>query len=71
MIHGEKVAGTRYIIENIMKNSSPCPYWIGHIIFQKRLLSNLLFEKWYKRPQASYRLYWRLHPEEYEKSIRG
>lgn len=67
MIHGEKIAGTRYIIENIMKNAGACPYWIGHSIVQNRLFGDLLFEKWCKRPSKSYNLYWKLHPKELEK----
>jgi hypothetical protein len=42
-----------------------CPYWIGHARYKNRLLGDLLFEKWNKRPQSAYKLYWRLHPDEY------
>jgi len=69
MIHGEKIAGSRYIIQNIMKNARPCPYWIAHSIVQNRLFGDLLFEKWCKRPSKSYNLYWKLHSEEYKNTL--
>jgi hypothetical protein len=67
MIHGEKIAGTRFIINNIMNHSGCCPYWNSHREVQNRLLGKLLFDKWYKRPSSSYKLYWKQHPEELKK----
>lgn len=45
-----------------------CPYHVGHAAVKKRSLNDLLFEKWNKRPSGAYKLYWRLHPEEYAAS---
>jgi len=67
MLHGEKIAGSRAIINIVMKHSGSCPYWNSHREVQSRLLGKLLFDKWYKRPYSSYKLYWKLHPEELEK----
>lgn len=47
-----------------------CPYHVGHAAIKKRLLNDLLFEKWNKRPQTAYKLYWRTHPGEYEASCK-
>ena len=41
-----------------------CPYHLVHREIKGRLLGNLLFEKWIKRPNSAYKLYWRTHPKE-------
>lgn len=41
-----------------------CPYHRVHAKIKGRLLGDLLFEKWHKRPTSAYKLYWRLHPKE-------
>jgi len=59
------MGGWRFTLKHRFKNG-PCPYWRGHAGIKRRLLNNLLFEKWLKRPQSAYKLYWRLHPEEFK-----
>ena len=41
-----------------------CPYHLVHRDIKNRILSDLLFDKWHKRPSSAYKLYWRLHPDE-------
>lgn len=59
--------GWRFALKYQFKNG-PCPYNIAHRSVQKRLLNDLLFEKWHRRPQSAYKLYWRTHPEELKAS---
>ena len=59
-------SGWRFCVEYQMKFSAQCPYWIGHKDVKNRILGDLLFEKWHKRPKSAYKLYWRTHPTEYE-----
>lgn len=62
------ISGWRFCIEYQMKFAATCPFWFGHRKIKNRLLGELLFQKWNKRPRTSYKLYWRLHPYEYEQS---
>ena len=64
----DKVRGIQYCIKYMMKKPAQCPFWFGHRAVQNRLLGDLLFEKWHKRPQSAYKLYWVHHPDEYEKA---
>lgn len=65
MYHGSKFSGTRYVVKYMMTRPASCPYWLGHAESQNRLLGDLLFDKWNKRPNTAYKLYWHLHPKEY------
>lgn len=53
-----------------------CPYNMLHAEIKGRLLGDLLFDKWNKRPNSAYKLYWRTHPgeeqaiSEYYKNLR-
>lgn len=58
-------SGWRFAIKHLFKNGS-CPYNLGHCAVQNRLLGDLLFEKWNKRPGSAHKLYWRTHPTELE-----
>ena len=57
------IGGWRFALKHMFKNG-PCPYNLGHRAVQQRLLGDLLFEKWHKRPNSAYKLYWRTHPTE-------
>ena len=59
-------SGLRFSITRMRWAS--CPYWLGHRALKNRLLGELLFDKWNKRPTSAYKLYWRTHPGEYEAS---
>lgn len=54
--------GLRFAITHMRWAS--CPYHLVHREIKGRLLGDLLFEKWHKRPSSAYKLYWRMHPEE-------
>jgi len=56
------MGGWRFILAH--HRFACCPYWNAHREFKNRLLGDLLFEKWQKRPATAYKLYWRMHPEE-------
>lgn len=58
-----KFSGGRFWQRHRMQTDS-CPYNIAHCLVQKRLLNDLLFEKWQKRPNRAYALYWRMHSKE-------
>jgi hypothetical protein len=63
----KRFSGNRFW-DNIYKRRkfrAMCPYWNGHSFIKQRLLSELLFQKWIKRPNKSYILYWKMHPQEY------
>lgn len=68
MYHGSKFTGMRYVFDNMFNRPGQCPYWIGHRYIKGRILGDLLFDKWNKRPNTAYKLYWYLHPEEYAKA---
>ncbi len=57
--------GWRFALKYQFKNG-PCPYHLAHRNIKNRLLGDLLFEKWNKRPSSAYKLYWRMHPAELE-----
>lgn len=59
-------SGWRFCIEYRMKFAAQCPYWLAHRDIKNRSIGELLFEKWNRRPQRAYKLYWRTHPGEYE-----
>jgi hypothetical protein len=59
-----RISGVVYALRCAEKNYCPCPYWNGHRDKMNRLLGDLLFDKWYKRPNSAYKLYWRMHPNE-------
>lgn len=42
----------------------PCPGFIGDPDNDKRK-----FDRWHKRPQAAWRLYWKARPEKYAKML--
>ena len=54
-----------YLIRSGRRQTGQCPYWFRHADEQNRILGDLLFDKWQKRPSSAYALYWRLHPSEY------
>jgi hypothetical protein len=62
-------SGVRYLIKR-SRMAAQCPYWQGHARYMNRTGGHLLFNKWNKRPTSAYKLYWRLHPDEYEAANR-
>ena len=54
--------GLRFAITHMRWAS--CPYHLAHRKIKNRLLGDLLFDKWHKRPTGAYKLYWRTHPKE-------
>ena len=55
-------SGMRFSITHMRWAS--CPYHNVHAKLQGRLLGSLLFDKWNKRPNSAYKLYWRTHSAE-------
>jgi hypothetical protein len=66
MRFGIKTTGFRFLLR-MNTVTAQTPYWNMHKQVQKRIFGNLLFDKWYKRPQASYKLYWKQHKHEVQK----